>query len=103
MTGALDARISTGDVHLRDVTADASAVSSVGDVQVDLAPGWSGPRVVARCKTGDVRIRASGALRAHVDAHTRIGDVRNGLASADVTTPTIDARSTIGDVTISTR
>jgi len=103
IAGAIDARSSTGDVHLRDVAADASATTSTGDVIVDLAPGWRGPRLTARTSTGDVRVHAPPGLRAHVETHANVGDVHNALGSANVASPVIEARTSVGDVTITTR
>ena len=101
--GGIDAHTSTGDVHLHDVAADATATTSTGDVTVELARGWSGPRLTAHTSTGDVRIQAPAGLRAHVDVRTHVGDVHNALRSADVASPVIEASTSVGDVTISTR
>ncbi len=103
IAGAIDARSSTGDVHLHDVAADASATTSTGDVIVDLVPGWHGLRLTARTSTGDVRVHAPPGLRAHVETHTSVGDVHNALGSANVASPVIEARTSIGDVKITTR
>lgn len=105
LLAAIDARSSTGDVHLHDVAADASATTSTGDVVVDLAPDWRAARLTARTSTGDVRINAPSALRSHVHVHVRTGtgDVHNALGNADVASPSIEARTSAGDVTIATR
>ena len=94
-----------GDLRLHDVAAGASVAVGTGDVRVELAPSWNGPRLFARCKVGDVRITAASGLRARVDAHTRLGDVHNALAaaSAGAAAPLIDARTNVGDVSIFTR
>jgi DUF4097 and DUF4098 domain-containing protein YvlB len=102
VAGSIDAHVTTGDIHLRDVAADASAIGTTGDIEIDLVPAWSGRRLVARTTTGDVDIHASSSLRARVDAHSNVGDVRNGLRATSVTAPVIEARSNVGDVTIAT-
>ncbi len=102
IAATIDAHSSTGDVHLHDVAADASAITSTGDVGIELAFGWNGTRLTARTSTGDVRIRATPGLRAHVEARTSTGDVHNALGSANVASPVIEARTSTGDVTITT-
>jgi hypothetical protein len=103
ISAAIDARTGTGDIHLRDVAADANATSGVGDVAVDLIGGWKGPRLKVRTGTGDARIHVSAGLRAHVEAHAGVGDLRNDIGNANVTSPVIDVHSGVGDVTIATR
>ena len=102
ISAAIDARTATGDVHLHGVVADASATTATGDVGVDLAPGWSGPKLTARTATGDVRIHVPPGLHAHVEAHTHVGDVRNEIRNNGVASPVIEASSNVGDVTITT-
>lgn len=100
---AIDAHTSTGDVVLHDVAADASATSSTGDITVGLQSGWKGARLTARTSTGDVSIHVAAGLRAHVEARTSVGDVRNDIGSENVAAPVIQARTSVGDVTITTR
>jgi Putative adhesin len=102
VAATVDAQTSTGNVRLRDVAADASAATSTGDVLVELAPGWNG-RLTARSSTGDVRIHAPAGLHARVEARTSVGSVRNALGNAGAAAPVIDARTSVGDVTITTR
>ena len=100
---AIDAHTGTGDIHLRDVVTDANVRSGVGDVAVDLIGGWKGARLTVRTGTGDARIHVAAGLRAHVEAHAGVGDVRNEIGNANVTSPVIEVRSGVGDVTITTR
>ncbi len=65
-------------------------------------PGWNG-RLTARTSTGDVRIHAPAGLHARVEARTRVGDVRNALGNTGAASPVIEARTSVGDVTITTR
>ena len=89
-------------MHLHDVAGDASATTSTGDVDVELAPSWKA-RLTARTSTGDVRIHAALGLRAHVEAHSSLGGVRNAIGSANVSAPAIEAHTSVGDVIITTR
>ena len=100
---AIDAHTGTGDIHLHDVATDARATSGTGDVAVDLVGGWKGARLTVRTGTGDVRIHVPAGLRAHVESHTGVGDVHNEIGNANVASPVIEARSGVGDVTITTR
>ncbi|HEY0381906.1 MAG TPA: DUF4097 family beta strand repeat-containing protein [Candidatus Elarobacter sp.] len=103
ISAAIDVRTATGDVHLHDVAANASATTATGDVAVDLAPRWSGARLTARTATGDVHIRVPPGLRAHVEARTHVGGVHNEIRGTNAASPIIEASSNVGDVTITTR
>jgi hypothetical protein len=99
---AIDAHTGTGDINLRDAASNASAATGTGDVAIALVGGWAA-RLKVRTGTGDVRIHVPASLRAHVVARTGVGDVRNEIGNADVASPVIEARSGVGDVTITTR
>jgi hypothetical protein len=103
INAAIDAHTAKGDVHLHDVVTDARATTATGDIGIDLANRWSGARLTARTATGDVHIHVPPGLRAHVEAHTRVGDVHNEIRNTNATSPVIEANSKVGDVTITTR
>ena len=102
ITAEIDAHTGTGDIHLHDVATDAGATSGTGDVAVDLTGGWKGARLKVRTGTGDARIHVPSGLRAHVDARAGVGEVRNEIGNANVTSPVIEVHSGVGDVTITT-
>jgi hypothetical protein len=103
IAAAVDAHVSTGDARVHDATAAVSVSAGTGDVVVDLARGWSGPRLVARSGTGDIRVHAPAGLRARVDTHTGLGDVHNELRGTNAAGPVIEAHSGMGDITITSR
>lgn len=103
VAAAIDAHVSTGDARLHDAAGSVAVSSGTGDVLVELASGWAGPRVSAHSGTGDIDVRVPAGLRARVETHTGLGDVRNDLRAANVASPVIEAHSGIGDITIRTR
>jgi DUF4097 and DUF4098 domain-containing protein YvlB len=103
VAAAIDAHVSTGDARLHDATGSVAVSAGTGDVLVELASAWSGPRLSARSGTGDIQVRVPAGLRARVETHTGLGDVRNDLRGTNVSSPVIEAHSGIGDITIRTR
>jgi hypothetical protein len=104
LEGPISAHDSFGDIQIHGVSQDVTAGTRTGDIEVSLAPGWRGHELELWTTVGDVTLISPPGLRARVQAHTRIGDVRGattlGGSAAD---PWISLASTIGDIEVQTK
>ncbi len=104
LEGPISAHDSFGDIRIHGVSQNVTAGTRTGDVVVNLAPDWRGHALELWTTVGNVTLVAPPGLRARLDAHTRVGDVRGattlGGASAD---PWISLASTIGDIEVQTK
>ncbi|MEI5097361.1 DUF4097 family beta strand repeat-containing protein [Streptomyces sp. PmtG] len=90
----------TGAVTMKDVTFDtADATSKLGDVRVSRTGPFTRLRAVS--KTGDVELRLPRTSGPYdVTAHTKIGDRRVAVDLDDAADTAVEARTKIGDVTV---
>lgn len=98
--GPLDLRSSVGDVTAVGVRGQALSLdSSVGDIEVvaDEPP----EELIVRSSTGDVAVTVpDDGTEYRVSTSTSVGDVRNGIGSADAATRRIDVTTSVGDIAL---
>jgi hypothetical protein len=100
--GTLVATTSTGDVDLRGLRSErVTATSSTGDVAVTLL---AAPRSVrAGTSTGDVRVSVPADGTAYqVMAHTSVGDRTVRVPTDPVSSRTLNASTSVGDLVVTT-
>ena len=104
LEGPISAHDSFGDITIHGVSENVTAGTRTGDVAVSLAPAWRGHALDLWTTVGDVTLVAPPGLRARLQAHTRVGDVRGADdLSGNAADPSISLASTIGDVEIQTK
>ena len=97
---AATARVSVadGDVTVGRLGGDAEIRTVKGDIEV--AEAMAGT-VVLRTEAGGITVAAAAGVSAALDAGTTIGRIRNTLANAGAPALTIQATTTVGDITAS--
>jgi DUF4097 and DUF4098 domain-containing protein YvlB len=102
VTGNLQVTSSNGSVSIDQAGADVNARTANGPLSIG-----SVSRGVTTLKTslGAIEVGIAAGTAALVDAHTRFGNVRNGLAAADSPQPSdekaeVHAQTGYGDITI---
>jgi hypothetical protein len=97
---AATARVSVadGDVTVGRLGGDAEIRTVRGDIKVAEAVHGT---VVLRTEVGSVAVAAAAGVSAALDAGTTVGRIRNALANAGVPALTIQATTTVGDITAS--
>jgi hypothetical protein len=87
-----------GDVTVGRLGGDAEIRTVKGDIKVAEAAGGT---VVLRTEAGSVTVGAAAGVSAALDAGTTVGRIRNTLANAGAPALTIQATTTVGDITAS--
>jgi hypothetical protein len=98
--GALNVKNTNGNVIVADASTNLSVSDTNGNVIANLTNGWRGNAISVRTNAGNVELRVPAGFSAKLDAHTRMGDIRNraNLSSGPVT---VTASTTFGNVVIS--
>ncbi len=87
-----------GDITVGRLGGDAEIRTVRGDIHVAAAAAGT---VVLRTETGGVTVAAAAGVSASLDAGTTVGRIRNSLANAGAPALTIQATTTVGDITAS--
>ncbi len=87
-----------GDITVGRLGGDAQIRTSRGDIKVAAAAAGT---VVLRTESGSVTVAAAAGVSAVLDAGTTVGRIRNTLANAGAPALTIQATTTVGDITAS--
>ena len=102
---ASDVHITTAHGDITIDRADGSVVAKSATGNIRIGDVTTGP-IAAHTAAGDVEISVAAGIAAWLDLHTRYGDVRNTLETADAPAPTertveVRARSSAGNIVIS--
>jgi DUF4097 and DUF4098 domain-containing protein YvlB len=102
VTGNLDVSSSNGSISIDRADSDVTAKTANGSVRVGRV---SRGMTTARTSMGEIEVGIAAGTAAMVDAQTRLGSVRNGLATTDSPEPAdetaeVHARTSFGDIVI---
>jgi len=89
-----------GDITVGRLLGDAELRTARGDIQVTEAAGGT---VVLRTQTGAITVSAAAGVSATLDAGTTVGRIHNALQNTGVPGLTIQATTTVGDITADSR
>lgn len=90
---------SNGNVTVNDVAGNVNVSNKNGNLKVALAGNWHGTAISLSTRAGNATLRVPPGFAAKLDAHTRMGDVRDtaNLRNGPVT---VTATTTFGNVNI---
>lgn len=97
--GAVSVKNTNGNVRIDGAPSNVSATDTNGNVNTVLASNWRGTAIAMSTSAGNVVLGVPRNFDAKLNAHTRMGDVRNraNLRSGPVT---VTASTTFGNVVI---
>ncbi len=95
---AVRVSVADGDVTVWRLGGDADIRTVKGDIHV--AEAMAGT-VVLRTEAGSVTVAAAAGVSAALDAGTTVGRIRNTLVNAGPPALTVQATTTVGDITAS--
>ena len=102
VTGSLEVSASNGGISVDRAEGDVTAKTANGSLRVGRV---SRGMTMVKTSMGEIEVGIAAGTAARVDAQTRLGSVRNGLAAADSPEPAdetaaVHARTSFGDIVI---
>ncbi len=102
VTGSLDVSASNGGISVDRADGDVTAKTANGSLRIGRV---SRGMTTVKTSMGEIEVGIAAGTAALVDAQTRLGSVRNGLATTDSPEPAdetaeVHARTSFGDIVI---
>lgn len=97
--GAVSVKNTNGNVTLADAPSDIMVTNTNGNVHANLTNAWRGSTIALSTHAGNVTLSVPSSFQAKLDAHTRMGNVRNNanLRNGPIT---VTAKTTFGNVVV---